>query len=168
VRDQPWPSTVDLDSRWPGGHARLRASCGWWKTTDDYRHLVGITMRQPERGTEVVWITFAHPLRGLADGEDAAIYATLGFNRHKDSEEHTRWLQWRRAIREQAHLAGLPRPTPATVELCRIATPPMAVLPSAKEALQRLARLALIKLVVLGRDDPQALDGAGPFAPDTA
>lgn len=164
-RDGAWPPTVELHYRWPGGEGHLRAVCYWWKTLNSYRHMVGISVRSPERSAEVVWITFGVPLQHAVDGQRASIGATLGFNRHADQESLATWSAWRAGIRTQADLAGLTRPAPTTVLLCEIDVPSGQVLPSASEAFTRLARVALLKLAVLGRDQPDTYQGDAPFLP---
>ena len=165
TQDGPWPPTVRLHYKWPGGEARLRMLCYWWKTRDSYRHLVGVSINLEDRVAEIAWITFALAVRRGADGDEVGIFATLGFNRHAETESRQQWDAWRRSVRGQAEKAQLPLPTPANVAVCQIALPSGAVRPSPEEAFERLVRTGLLKLVVLCRDDPGAFTGQAPFGP---
>lgn len=167
-KDGPWPRSVRLRYRWAGGgDLRLEVRPAWWQTQDSYRHALGLSVVVEGRDAEVAWITVAVPIRRVGDGDAAAVLATLGFSRHKPAESNETWAAWRRSVRHQADLAGLERRTPATVWLGDIAVPSGDWQPSAERAFERLAKLALLKAIVLCRALPDAYTGPEPFTRDT-
>lgn len=165
AEDGAWPPEVRLRYRWDGGEARVRAACDWWKTRDDYRHLVGIGLRSEGRSVELVWTTFGVPIARATGEQPVHIPGALRLKRATDRESRAQWDAWRRALRAEADVLGLHRATPSNITLCEVDKGSGQVGPSPAAAFENLARLGLLKLVGQCRHEPDAYEGPAPFGP---
>ena len=161
--DGPWPAPVRLHCQWPSGSVDLLLHVSYWRTSADaYRHLVGLAVAVvlPKR-RDVVWITIPRVLLAPRNAV-RTVRASVTPPRKKGEADESDLAAQR--VRSVVKRAGLSFDTGANVEAFRVQLSDGTVLPSAKEAYQRICTLALGKLPFFVTDG-KGITGAPPFQP---
>ncbi len=149
--DGPWPSPVDVECRWEGGHCNLQVRCTHWRSDARYLHQTGLEVRLRDRAQMLVWITLPRVIGDLEDGKSARVQASVStFKRKKDVDPEL-GSRLNTAMRKLLAESGLPLVAGSTAEVCAIEVPSGTVVSGADLAFSRLVQLALLKIEFVDR-----------------
>lgn len=149
--DGPWPTAVDVECRWDGGHCALQVRAGYWRSSRRYRQQTGVRVRLRDRQQTVVWITVPPLIGDLEDGRTAKLQASVSTFKKKIDLDPDMGDRLNVALRELLGESGLPLVSASTAEVCEIDIPSGAVVSGADLAFRRLVQLALLKLEFVDR-----------------
>jgi hypothetical protein len=147
--DGPWPTEVNVDCGWDGGRCTVIVGCDYWKTSQKYRHWLGLRVRLKGRPRELVWITVPRYIQGAEDGYSAQLRGNIAVVKRKVDADGARVVN--DALREILRASGLPMASASSAEIAKVLVPSAAVEPGADVAFRRLVHLALLKLDFLDR-----------------
>lgn len=142
-RDGPWPAPVDLYCQAGGEQVVIRLSVRYWRTTDMYRHGVGLKAAVVETGTDIVWISVEKHLRNAGEAKHAFVSGASSLRSSRSRPPGlTRALN--ASLRATQAAMGWPSNTSA-VELFQVELPSGDLAPSPAVAFENLVRFCVLK-----------------------
>jgi hypothetical protein len=140
----PWPSTLEVDCKWPNGHTMVLLTC-YVAKTGTYKHR--IALRASLRNQRILlWASVALALLRAPSSEEVRIEGWAALAKRKTSVTPEVRAKRRILLRNLVASSGLAMISEAKCELFRVRLADGAVLPSPQEAFKSMLRLALYKL----------------------
>jgi 5-methylcytosine-specific restriction protein B len=159
--DGPWPAPVRLRCQWQSGSTDLLLQVSFWRTTDAYRHFIGLAVILSSERRELVWITIPRALLN-PDTDQPVVRASVTPPRKKEQTDEPQLAAQR--VRSVVKRSGLAFDTSANVEAFRVRLDDGTILPSPEEAFRRICILALSKLPFFAAGG-KGVTGSLPFQP---
>lgn len=140
----PWPSTLEVDCKWPNGRTTVYLACSVAKT-GTYKHR--IALRASLRNQRILlWASVALALLRAPSSEEVRVEGWAGLAKRKTTVQPETRAKRRTLLRDLVASSGLAMIKEAKCELFRVRVADGAVLPSPQRAFESVLTLALYKL----------------------
>lgn len=149
-KDGPWPVSLEVTCRWDQGQCALLITCASARSKKR-RDNVGIAIRLKTPRRLLVWTEIERIVKTAVDGHvsPADVSMSLAKRHAFVAADHQKRLN--SALAELAASSGLPLISRSRVKPFEVHVPTGTVTPSPNDALERLVRLALLKLDFMDR-----------------